>query len=76
LRPYEWRPFAIDDTLLGTSSTLEFILVPAADLNEMNSPTVMRVRMQMMLRFPGLSPAGVARGVVGMQIRDTRDITP
>jgi len=76
LRPYEWRPFAIDDTLLGTNSSLDFVIVPAVDLNEMNSPTVMRIRMMMMIRFPGLTPTGVARGVAGVQVRDTADVAP
>jgi len=31
--------------------------------------------MQVMLRFPGLTPSGVAKGVIGMEVRDTGDLS-
>ncbi len=76
MRPYEWRPFLLAQSSVPVSTTVEFLLIPSADLNEMNSPTVMRVRMQMMFQFPANVVAGIAQGVIGMQIRDVSDVTP
>jgi len=49
-------------------------MVPSADLNEMNSPTIMRVRALASFRF-ATSTGSIARGVVGIQIRDEGDLT-
>ncbi len=74
LRPYEWRPFVIAETSIPINTIVEFTLVSEADLNEMNSPTVMRVRALGSFRF-ATSTGSIARGAIGMQVRDVSDVT-
>ncbi len=72
MRPFEWRPFAVSETLIAINTVVEFVLVTEADLNEMNSPTIMRVRALISQRFQ-TSTGSIARGVYGMQVRDVSD---
>jgi hypothetical protein len=63
----------VSETLLPLNTTTEFTIVGEADLNEMNSPTVMRVRALISFRFSS-STGSIARGAFGMEVRDVADV--
>lgn len=74
LRPYEWVPFVLEQTLIPTTSTVRFTILPEAVAEAMNSPTIMRLRALAIFQSQASTPSGVARGVIGAQVVDGTDI--